>query len=480
MDADADEQIYDLRAALAAARRRLALIALFTGLAAGLALVVSLAQSDRYEATAVLLFKDPGLDPQIRGRPALLGGEQILDRTTNVGLVSLDAVADRTAEELGDGRSAAEIGDAVTATEGAGPELVDVTAEAEQAELAAATANAYAEAFLALRREDDLRAIRAAREAVERDLESLPAGARDSAEARALREQAAELRSLELLQTGDSQLVEEADVPGSRSAPKPLRNALLAGFAGLIFGLAAALVVERLDPRPRSRRDYARAYGAPVLATVPNDPRLGEAPLGPADVEAFRTLAMRLRFRDREKPPRSVLLVSAAGGEGRTTVAANLGRAVAADGFDVTLLEADFRRPRLAARAAAEPRPGLAELLAADCSRAAATRRLDLGAGVDGSLEIIVAGGPPPTPTALLGDERIAELFEDLHAGSDLVLVDAPALGEVADAVPLLGLVDAVLVVADCGEAKRSEVEALQRQLTDLDAPLVGVVVNRA
>lgn len=481
MEADADEQIYDLRAAAAAARRRLGLILVFTVLAAALALAVSLAQSDRYEATAVLLFKDPGLDPEIRGRPALLGGEQILDRTTNVGLVSLDAVADRAAELLDDGRSPAEIREAVSATEGAGPELVDVTAEAGNAEQAAETANVYAAAFLELRREADLRAIRDARKAIQRDLEALPAGdSGGSPEAAELRQEAAQLRALELLQTGDSQLVEEADPPSSRAAPKPLRNGVLAGLVGLIFGLAAALVIERLDPRPRSRRDYERAYGVPVLATVPSDARLGQAPLGPADEEAFRTLAMRLRFSDRERTPRSVLFVSATEREGRTTVVSNLARAAAASGSEVTVLEADLRHPMLASRAAADPRPGLVELLAGECGRHEATRELDLGEGAEGSLQILVAGRAPATPNAPLADRGFTDLLEELESARDLVLIDAPALGEVADAVPILGAVDAVVVVAECGKAKRSQVENLQRQLSELRAPVIGTVVNRA
>lgn len=480
METDADEQIYDFRAALGVVRRRLGLILLFTFVAAGLALAISAAQEDRYESTAVLLFRDPGLDPQILGRPALLGGEQILDRTTNVGLASLDSVAERAADDLDDGRDADQIKGAVSVTQGSGPELVEVTAETASALSAAETAGVYADAFLDLRREEDRRAVRAARRSVEQDLESLPTELQGSAKASELRRQAAELRSLELLQTGDAQLVERADVPTSPSSPKPARNALLAGFAGLIFGLAAALLLERLDPRPRSRRDFERAYSAPVLATVPSDPHLAEAPLGPAGSEAFRTLALRMRFGDRERAPRSVLFVSAASGEGRTTVVANLARAVAADGASVTAVEADFRNPELAARSAAEPLPGLAELLAGECDRRAATREVSLPDRDEGSLQILVAGEPPASPSGPLTGERIVELIEDLAADRDLVLIDVPALGQVADAVPLVGVVDAIVVVAGHGEARRSEVEQLRRQLSELDAPVLGTVINRA
>ena len=93
-----DDPIYELGAIVAAIRRRAVLILALTALAVVAAAVVSLSQADRYEATATLLFRAPGLDEQIFDRSTPVGGNDVYDGDTNTGLVALRSVAVRTAE----------------------------------------------------------------------------------------------------------------------------------------------------------------------------------------------------------------------------------------------------------------------------------------------------------------------------------------------------------------------------------------------
>ena len=59
-------------------------------------------------------------------------------------------------------------------------------------------------------------------------------------------------------------------------------------------------------------------------------------------------------------------------------------------------------------------------------------------------------------------------LLEDLQARFDLVIVDAPALSVVPDAIPLLKAVGGVLVVARLGSITREQGRALHEQLAGL------------
>ncbi len=472
------EQIYDFRTAREVVRRRALLIVsvgVFLALAAAAATAL---RSDSYEATAVLLFRDPGLDPQIVGRPNLLGGEQIFDADTNVGLASLDVVAEAVGDGGEDGLDSAEVADAVVVREGAGPELVEVTAAADEPARAALIANSYAEAFVDLRREADRENVRAASREAEAELEQLSVAERDGPQGVELRERIGALTALELLQTGDAEVVDVASTPTSSSSGSPLRNAALGGFTGLILGLAAALILERLDPRLRSRAQIRAAFGVPLLASIPEGPRPQGEPGEPA-LAGLRTLAAALRSAGADRQPRTVLILPSSAGAGASTVAIDLARVTARDGSSVALIEADLHEPGLADAVGVERTPGLRELLSDEVEPASVFRELPAAAvSGAGSLTVVPAGGTAEAGAALLGGPALSELVGRLAADRDLVLLDAPPLAEAPDAIPLLDAVDAVIVVCRCGEPAPPALE-LRRRLAELGAPLLGVVSNR-
>lgn len=469
---------YDLGAAWRALRPRWWLIAGLTALVAITAATATATRSDSYEATSVLLFRNPKLASPAVDLPNVLGGEPTIDADTNVGLVSLDAVAETVVETSPEltAVGADELADAVTVAEGAGPELVEITAEAGRPQAAATIANAYAKGFAELRREADREDVRAARRAAVAELRRMTPSEREGPEGIELRERIGNLRALELLQTGNVEIVEEADPPSAPSGGSVARSTALGGLAGLILGLAAALLLERLDRRLRSGREIEAAFGAPVLASVPPLPE--GSPISPAQREPLRSLATAVRHLDRERDLRSILLLPCTAGAGASSLALALARSAAADGADVALVEADLRSPTLAARCDAERSPGLTELLRGDVGLRQASRELPGGTEGWGELTLVPAGAGPASPAVLEGPP-LAEVLADLGAANDLVLVDAPPLGEVADAVPLLGIVDGVVVV--CGPQERyDDALELRKRLREFDAPLTGVVVAGA
>lgn len=324
---DSDDETYEWSGIWAALRRRAGVIIGITALVAAVALVVSLLQDDRYEATSTLLFRDPGLDERIFDPPILfggdgvLGGQNLLNSETTIGLVSVDSVAERAAEELG--KSPGQVEDEIEIREGAGRELIEATATTGDPAESASTANAYAAAFLAERRERDAEVYGRALRSVEQRLSALPPELRASSEGQRLRRQLRQLEALAVMQTGDAELVEEAEAPTARSAPKPLRNTALAAATGLILGLLAALLLERFDRRLRTRRDFERAYGALVLAE-------------PGDVRAANVWA-RIRFRE-QGPPLALLVAGARGEAGADTLARGLTEAATGEGSEVVLL----------------------------------------------------------------------------------------------------------------------------------------------
>ena len=144
-----------------------------------------------------------------------------------------------------------------------------------------------------------------------------------------------------------------------------------------------ALLLERLDRRLRQPKEFEETFGLPVLTEVPESKSLARSDNGMGELlssegGAFQMLRARLRYFNVDRDIHSVLVTSAAPGEGKTTIAWNLAASAASAGLRTILVEADFHQPSIAARIGSPAAPGLSELLSGqsslDESRAAGHR----------------------------------------------------------------------------------------------------------
>ena len=226
-----------------------------------------------------------------------------------------------------------------------------------------------------------------------------------------------------------------------------------------------------------------------MLSEVPENKSLARSNNGMGELlategGAFQMLRARLRYFNVDRNIHSVLVTSAAPGEGKTTVAWNLAASAAGAGSRTILLEADFHQPSIAARLAARPRPGLSELLSGQSSLQESLQQVTVENRQNGKagmrqLDVIVAGSHPPNPVELLESDGMVRLLEELSGDYDLVVIDSPPLPILADAIPLAKMVNGVIIVGRVNKTTRDEAQALHDQLESLDAPLLGVVANR-
>ena len=191
-----------------------------------------------------------------------------------------------------------------------------------------------------------------------------------------------------------------------------------------------------------------------------------------------------LRYFNVDRDLRTLLVASAAPGDGKTTIARHLAGAAARVGSRVLLLEADLRRPGLAQQLDAQPGPGLADVLIGAVPLAEAIQTIDLeapsgeGATVR-TLDVLVAGATlPPNPGELIESRAMETLLERAGSAYDLVVIDTPPLTAVSDAFPLLSKVDGVIIVGWVGRNSRDVAERLHETLSGAGAPLLGVIAN--
>lgn len=276
-----------------------------------------------------------------------------------------------------------------------------------------------------------------------------------------------------------AQVTDEATLNRSQSSPDITLNLLAAALIGLFAGIALAVGREVLDRTVRTAAHVTELTDAPVLASIGFDSQVKNAPLltdiggFAARTEAFRLLRTNLQFVDLDNPPRCLMVTSAVPGEGKTMTATNLAVALAQTGRNTLIIDADLRRPRVAATLDLDPAIGMTTALVGKAEIHDAIQ-VHQASG----LHVLASGAKPPNPTEILQSNITHDLIRRLRASYDMVIIDAPPLLPVADASVLSTLVDGVLLVVRHGHTTRDQLGDAIGRLTQVGARLYGLVVN--
>jgi receptor protein-tyrosine kinase len=469
-----------------AVRRRLPIVLLCALLVPAAALAYSLTQQKQYTACAALLFRDPQLDQKLFGSTVFQPStDPTREAATNVKLVSLETVAARTSRALNGRLTPSEVQSQVAAASEGESDVASICATDPSPKFAPVLANTFAQQFVAFRRDADRSKIATAQKLVQAQLAHLTSAQIASPQARTLRTQNEQLSILAALQTGNAELVQPANPPSSPSSPQTTRNVILGFVFGLLLGLGLAVLLERLDRRLRSVSELGEAFGRPVLGAVPESRVIAKSDgmrrLEPAEAEAFRMLRANLRYFNVDREIKSVLITSATPGEGKSTVAMYLALAAASSGARVLLVEADLRRPTLNNRLGISTSHGISEVLAGARDLRSAIDHIELESSQAAhTLDVLTAGPIPPNPSDLVESDKMRKIIEAAEDAYDLVIIDTPPTSVVSDAIPLVRLVSGVLVVTRLGKTTKDSAHHLHDQLQNLDANVLGVVVNSA
>jgi polysaccharide biosynthesis transport protein len=444
----------------------------------GASIAVSLTSEKEYTAESSLLLRDPGFARTLFGSDLFEGGvdpERVT--STKIAVIESPAVSERVESVVSRRFPGTDVSGAAEVTPNENSDVVTIAATADGPAKAAAIANGYAAEYVAYQRELDRQKVQDAQQLVQQNLDALPP---DSTSERAgLEDSLKQLKVLEALQTGNADIVARAEPPDEPSAPQPLRNAVLAGLLGLVLGTGVALLADFLDRRLKSNEDFERAFGTSVLVTIPRGavPELSDGDLAGVKGEPYRMLREGLRFLDIAGEHRCLLVTSADAGEGKTTVAVNLARALIAGGERVILIDADLRRPAAGRQLGLDEAPvGLSTALLS--SQPVSEVLIDITPG--GELRLLPTGPTPPNPADLLRTRRMQELLDETRELADVVIVDAAPLLPVSDTRALLDLpnVDGVLMVARAFSTRRDRASAARRVLEQSERPVLGLVLT--
>jgi succinoglycan biosynthesis transport protein ExoP len=170
---------------------------------------------------------------------------------------------------------------------------------------------------------------------------------------------------------------------------------------------------------------------------------------------------------------KTITVSSARPQEGKTTATIYMGITMAQSGQRVLLIDTDLRRPRLHKSLGVSKERGMTNLLLGDADYDDVIKSTEVP-----NLYVLPCGPIPPNPAELLLTKRFQAVLEELSSRFDRILLDSPPLLAVTDAVVLARLSDGVMLVAKAGQTRYEDVQRSTRYLRDVQAPILGLVLN--
>lgn len=199
-------------------------------------------------------------------------------------------------------------------------------------------------------------------------------------------------------------------------------------------------------------------------------------PHAPFDyVEAFKALRTNVHFIAAEKNVHSFVITSAIPNEQSSVTATNLAISLAAEGKRVVLVDCDMRRPDLHTLLHLAPdAKGLSDVLVGSVSLENALQKQN-----DLNLSILAAGTIPSNPSELLERPQTAELLDSLKSQFDFVIVNAPPVAAVTDAMIVGRYLDGAFLTVRSKFAPRESIQLAQSKLNELHIPIFGVILTQ-
>ena len=303
-----------------------------------------------------------------------------------------------------------------------------------------------------------------------------------------LLQRAKEIESMVGVSSSNIHIVDPGALPILPFKPKVMLNLLLAIVVGLVGGVGLAFLMEYFADSITKPEEMSDRFHIPILGVAPqvkveaDDPPVEKAFLGnprSALCEAIRTTKVSIQLARGDAHTRSFLFTSTTQGEGKTTLAINMGMAFAQAGERVVIIDADLRRPRIhrlfsEAVASGNGRgQGLSTFLAG-----IADEEIVVSTEVP-NLFVIPAGPLPPNPVELLSSNRFGKLMEHLEGQYDRIILDSPPNQGFADVLVLSRRVGGVIMVITLGQTTRDAVRHFKRSILNVDGHILGCVINR-
>jgi capsular exopolysaccharide synthesis family protein len=300
-----------------------------------------------------------------------------------------------------------------------------------------------------------------------------------------------EISERRTLQDASARIISPATLPRLSSSPRRSLFYAVGGVLGLGGGFLLAFLLEYLQSGVRTGAELEQSYGRPVVGIIPlvgdrrvratTDDRLlpDDRLLQKMVVEPYPYLdqavnAIRISLELASADAKVVLITSALPAEGKSTAAMLIAASSASSGKKTILLDCDFHKQSISRALKNTNRPGLSELL-----RRTAELKDVLTKDPVTATYLIPVGSMVPNTADLLMSQRMRDLIAALREEFDYIVIDAPPLLPVVDAVVLTALADMILMIVEWSETPRASISEAFKLLRPEAHRVSSIVLNK-
>ncbi|MDP2309768.1 MAG: polysaccharide biosynthesis tyrosine autokinase [Pseudomonadota bacterium] len=298
---------------------------------------------------------------------------------------------------------------------------------------------------------------------------------------KSLLEQQYQIAVAEAMTVSDMKSVEPAKAPDRAAEPKLLVYLVLGGIVGIGMGFGLVFLLEYVDDSITSGDDIRLAWALPVLGLVPAYKLKGPTQLihglPPTDplFESYRAIRNSIAFAGVDSPIDILTVTSSIPGEGKSTFCTNLAICLANDGKRVVVVDCDLRRPtqHKSFPTLGNDR-GVSSVLSQTMLLADAVQSTPIA-----NLAILTSGPLPNNPGRLVESLRLRQMLQELARSFDMVLVDAPPILAVGDALNLGRASKGTIIVVESGRTTRRMLSDLRGRIEGSGFEPIGIVLNK-
>ncbi len=282
-------------------------------------------------------------------------------------------------------------------------------------------------------------------------------------------------------------IVEPAIEPVKPSKPNKLLNISLGFVVGLIGGIGLAFLFENLGTRLYTSKQIESVAEINIIGKIPALPKKRIFRLWKASdentntsfKEAFRRLHIQIATqnpkRDDGSSLKTVLITSSEPGEGKSTIAFNLAKAVAQSGKKVIIVDCDLHIPKQHIINNFQNNVGLSTIMNKETNFQEAVQKTQFP-----GLHVLTSGPLTENPEKLLASTQMKSLIKFLSDQYYMVILDTPALLSIADTIALMPIMDGILLVARRNVIREEALREACKQLVEINGNMLGLVINEA
>lgn len=282
-----------------------------------------------------------------------------------------------------------------------------------------------------------------------------------------------------LTNTNKVEIIDKAIVNERPIKPRKLINIAIASIIGILISIAFAFILDYLDSKIKNKGDVEKYLDLPIIGGIPMDKMLkkevtntlisNEGPI----LEAYRSIRTNIEFFNIDKTIKVIMVTSSQPGEGKSTFISNISKVFATlDDKKILLIDCDFRRPKIHKIFKISNTQGLTNILVKNIHISECINTVS-------GLNIITSGTKPINPSDILASKKMINFIKQIRNEYDYIFIDSPPVNIVSDSEVLSRIVDGVIVVIGCNEVDRNSVKQCKEKLNNLNANILGCIVNK-